>query len=194
MTRLFIAIFLVLQLHTMAQDIPAPQETQADSIEVISEGDTVLIESYAERFNPRKALLYSAVLPGLGQAYNKKYWKIPIVYGGLFGLSLVVDYYQGLYKDYKSQLFYILENNVPESRQRFTEDQLRPAIDRARRERDFMIILTGAMYLLQIVDAHVDAHLKEFDVNPNLQVKLSPFMENNTLVGNQTGLSLAIKF
>jgi Family of unknown function (DUF5683) len=156
--------------------------------------DTVLIESYAKRFNPAKASLYAAVLPGLGQIYNKKYWKLPLVYGGFAGIGYGLNFYQNLYQDYKNQLFYILENNVDMSQEGFTEDQLRPAIDRARRQRDFMIIVMGGMYILQIIDAHVDAHLKEFDLNPNLQVKVRPSVSNDMLLGRQTGFSITLRF
>lgn len=178
-----------------AQEIP-------DSISVIRPAgetprtlvDTVLIESYAKRFNPARASLLAAVLPGLGQVYNKKYWKLPLVYGGFAGIAYGFNFYQDLYKDYKQQLFYILETGEGQSLEGFTEDQLRPAIDQARHERDFMIILMAGMYILQIIDAHVDAHLKEFDVNPNLQVKMQPLLRNELLTGNQIGFSITMRF
>lgn len=192
MTRLLLALLTILCTQLSAQ-VP-DSEPAADSVSVITDGDTILIESYARQYDPRKALLFSAVVPGLGQAYNKKYWKIPLVYGGGFGLWLIFDFYQDQYKDYKSELFYILEHETQQSPGGFTETQLRPAIDRARRERDFLIILLGALYVLQIVDAHVDAHLKEFDVNPNLKVSFQPYLDNNTLTGSQKGLSVALKF
>lgn len=194
------ALGIVFLLATFSSPLRA-QET-ADSIQMIrpaGEGlatvvDTVLIESYAKRFNPARASLFAAVLPGLGQVYNKKYWKLPLVYGGFGAIGYGLNFYQELYKDYKNQLYYILENGTEESLEGFTEDQLRPAIDQARHERDFMIILMAGMYILQIIDAHVDAHLKEFDVNPNLQVKMQPMMRNEMLTGNQIGFSVTLKF
>lgn len=194
------ALGIVFLLATFSSPLRA-QET-ADSIQVIrpaGEGlatvvDTVLIESYAKRFNPARASLFAAVLPGLGQVYNKKYWKLPLVYGGFGAIGYGLNFYQELYKDYKNQLYYILENGTEESLEGFTEDQLRPAIDQARHERDFMIILMAGMYILQIIDAHVDAHLKEFDVNPNLQVKMQPMMRNEMLTGNQIGFSVTLRF
>jgi len=139
----------------------------------------VTIETYAKRFDPRKALFYSAVLPGMGQAYNKKYWKIPLVYGGLLGLLAVVKYYDGLQLKYKNQLFDII--NYPDKplypgiiTNAEVEKQLRAAVDTYRRQRDYFMILTGFFYILQMVDAHVDAHLKEFDLNPKMQVHIEP--------------------
>src|SRR5690606_3197779 len=120
---------------------PAPLRAQEspDSISVIRPAgetprtlvDTVLIESYAQRFNPARASLLAAVLPGLGQVYTKKYWKLPLVYGGFAGIGYGLNFYQELYKDYKRQLFYIIETGEGHSPEGFTEDQLRPAIDKA---------------------------------------------------------------
>jgi hypothetical protein len=156
--------------------------------------DTVEIKSYATRYDPRKAALYAAVLPGLGQVYNKKYWKLPLVYGGLIGFGYGINFYQTGYKKYKSELFDILESGEPFSESDFSEDQLRTIVDRYQRERDFFIILMAGMYLLQIVDAHVDAHLKEFDLNPDLHVRLQPIWESDLLMGRSAGFSIKFRF
>lgn len=169
-----------------------------DSVIIESE-DTVLMRSYATRFNPRKALLFAAVVPGLGQVYNKKYWKLPLVYGGFAAVGWNIDRFHGAYTDFRKQLFFNLQHGLTRDNDEnpntgFTTRQLRSAVDRARYRRDFWIIMMGGMYLLQIVDAHVDAHLKEFDLNPNLQVSIEPLLEKDQLLGRQTGLSLIVKF
>lgn len=181
-----------------------------DSLTVITEDttlseagpDTVLLKSYSTRYDPRKALLYAAVVPGLGQIYNKKYWKLPLVYGGFIGIGYAINFYQSTYKEYKVQLFYNLDNGlegdtdvVPSGElEGITTGQLRTIVDKSRRERDFWVIMMGAMYILQIVDAHVDAHLKEFDLNPNLKVFVKPSVEQDELVGRQNGFSIVFKF
>lgn len=179
-----------------------------DSLTVISDDtlltespDTILLKSYASRYDPRKALLYAAVVPGLGQIYNKKYWKLPLVYGGFFGIGYAINFYQSTYKKYKVQLFYNLDNGyegdtdvAPNDPSQYTTLQLRNIVDKSRRERDFWVIMMGAMYILQIVDAHVDAHLKEFDVNPNLRVSIQPSVDQDELMGRQNSLSVVIKF
>jgi hypothetical protein len=157
------------------------------------------IESYAARYDPRKAMLYAAVFPGSGQFYNKKYWKIPLVYGGFGGLIYGVSIYQKLNLRFKNDLYDLLNDptlngGVSPSPYNLTTDQLRTVIDRTRRERDFFIILTGFFYILQMVDAHVDAHLKEFDLNPKLQITLEPTMENNLMIGRNTGVALKLRF
>lgn len=171
-----------------------------DSRDTIFEGgpDTVAIESYAKRYSPRKAILYAAILPGLGQVYNKKYWKLPLVYGGFYAIGYGMNYYNNLHREYRGYLFQNLENGIGENEEHpeinLTTNQLRTIVDKARRERDFMIILMGGMYILQMIDAHVDSHLKEFDLNPQLQVSIEPAMEQNALAGRSVGLALVVRF
>lgn len=164
---------------------------------VFLKSDTATIASYASRYDPRKALLFAAILPGLGQVYNKKYWKLPLVYGGFAGFGYGVSFYQRGYKEFKGALFDLLESGestILVRKQAWSEQSLRTVVDRYRRERDFFIILSAGMYLLQMIDAHVDAHLKEFDLNPNLHVRIQPTMNNDMLTGTTSGISLIVKF
>lgn len=137
--------------------------------------------------SPAKASLYSAVLPGLGQAYNKRYWKIPIVYAGfaagLFGVKLNNDFLQEARQD-----LFDFVNGRPTV---FTnEDQIRNRIERFRRDRDFLIILTGVWYGLQIAEAHVDAHLREFKVDDDLSFKITPSFDQESIGPFTAGISL----
>lgn len=172
---------------------------QADTVSglssdsVVRRGKVISIKSYTAKFNPRKALLYSAILPGAGQVYNKKYWKVPLVYGGIVGLGLVVDFYNQANNKYRNQLFTILNGQLPGPGD-LTEDQLRTIIDQSRRQRDYFMIFVGFFYILQMVDAHVDAHLKEFDVNPRLRARIEPAMDNSYLTGSTVGLALTLRF
>jgi len=151
-----------------------------------------LIEMYSKRFIPRKAGLYSAIVPGLGQAYNKKYWKMPIIYGGFIGFGFGIDFYQKRHKKFRSELFDILESGEFESASGFDESQLRTIVDKARRERDFYLVLTGLWYLLNVADAHIDAHLKEFDLNEKLKLSLDPMIRHRNEL--QAGLSISLNF
>ncbi len=194
---LSLSIFLTSISFCYSQDIKRdtiPSGNLADTL-IEDSRPVERIESYATRFDPRKAMLYSAVMPGAGQFYNKKYWKMPLVYGGFAVTLSVVLFYDEQYKIYKNELFDVINDPSGSlSPSGLTTDQLRTVINQARRERDFFIILTGFWYILQMVDAHVDAHLKEFDLNPKLQVRLEPMMENNPLVGRNTGVALRIRF
>lgn len=171
--------------------------SKLDSDTVFLKSDTATIASYASRYDPRKAILFAAILPGLGQIYNKKYWKLPLVYGGFVGFGYGVNFYQSGYKEFKGALFDLLESGESTIQVRnitFNEQSLRTVVDRYRRQRDFFIILSAGMYLLQMIDAHVDAHLKEFDLNPNLHVRIQPTMNSDMLTGRTTGISLIVKF
>jgi hypothetical protein len=190
MIRLVILILFCANLKLSAQTDTL--QTITNDPLIVEKKDTILLKSYATRYDPRKALLYAAVLPGMGQVYNKKYWKLPLVYGGMGWIGYNIDVYQKGYTKYKLELYKVIDGNTAASR--YTEPQLRTIVDRYRRERDFMIILMGGVYLLQIIDAHVDAHLKEFDLNPNLQVRLEPMLDNNPMIGRQAGFSLYIRF
>ncbi len=167
---------------------------QADSLLAETPADSVDAEWYARRFNPRKALLFAAVLPGLGQVYTKKYWKLPLVYGGIGVTAYAIRFYQQGYTKYRGELFDLLGSGASRSASGFTEAQLRTLIDRYQRERDFMIIIMAGVYVLQMIDAHVDAHLKEFDLNPRFKVSFLPVTEQNPLAGSIIGMGLFIKF
>lgn len=193
---LLVLLMLFCGLRSMAQD---SLRVVRDSTFEAAASDTVLLKSYATRYDPRKALLYAAVVPGLGQIYNKKYWKLPLVYGGFVGFAYGVNFYQEGYIKYKAELYDNLEkgyvnNGDIEPGDVYSTANYRRIVDQYKRQRDFMLILMAGMYLLQIIDAHVDAHLKEFDVNPTLQVSVRPVMEQTAMLGNQTGFTVVIKF
>lgn len=189
---------VLIETDTLQQEVP---EAAVETVDTLDQEmpDTVAIKSYAERFDPRKAILYAAVLPGLGQVYNKKYWKLPLVYGGFVFIGHYIKTYNDLYVEYRGYLFDNLEHgrggeNDEHPQIRRTTGQIRTIVDKARRERDFMIILMGGMYILQMVDAHVDAHLKEFDLNPQLQVSIEPAMDQSLQTGRTIGVALVMKF
>ena len=195
-------LFLLLLMTVTAARLLVAQDSTAVSKEdslIIESRDTVALQSYAARYDPRKALLYAAVIPGLGQIYNKKYWKLPLVYGGIILIGYGINFYQEGYTKYKARLYWNLENGfegdndiAPDDD--YTTANYRKIVDQYKRQRDLMIILMGGMYLLQVVDAHVDAHLKEFDLNPKLKMSILPTVEQSSLIGRQSGVSLILKF
>jgi Family of unknown function (DUF5683) len=191
---LLVCLIIGSSCNTFAQDAPR-NELNPDT--VFLKSDTATLKSYASEYDPRKAILFAAILPGLGQVYNKKYWKLPLVYGGFIGFGYGVNFYQTGYKEFKGALFDLLESgesSIIIRGQIWSEQPLRTIVNRYRRERDFFMILMAGMYLLQMVDAHVDAHLKEFDLNPNLQVSIQPTLNNDMLTGRTAGISLIVKF
>ena len=146
--------------------------------------------------SPKKASIFSACLPGLGQAYNRKYWKIPLVYAGLGGFGYLTWFNNGLYHDYKDE--YIFRTANPGQQINFTDysdSQVKEQVDFYRRYRDLSVILVAAFYTLNIVDANVDAHLFTFDVSNDLSLNISPSIPySSTITAGSFGLSLTLKF
>ena len=196
MIRSSLIVFMILHsLMAFGQEITdSIYSVPSDTLRQVKGKRVINIDTYAARFNPRKALLFSAILPGSGQFYNKKYWKMPLVYGGFAASVYLVTVYQDLYFTYKNELYVLLNDGSLKSPSGFNEATLRKVINKSKRERDFFSIVTGFWYILQLVDAHVDSHLKEFDVNPQLQVRLEPVVESNPLNGQSVGLALKFKF
>ncbi|SFB97777.1 hypothetical protein SAMN05421780_102156 [Flexibacter flexilis DSM 6793] len=128
--------------------------------------------------SPKKAAILSAVLPGLGQAYNKKYWKIPILYTGGAVLGYYIGFNNRYYKRFKTAIKLRTDgdtNTVDEYATTYpNEAQLRTGRDYYRRNRDLLIIVSAFTYLLNIADASVDAHLAGFNVSDDLALRVSP--------------------
>lgn len=148
------------------------------------------------QFNPTKAGLYSAVLPGLGQYYNRKYWKIPIVWGGIgTGIGITL-WNQKQYNRYRDAFVAQLNGQTHEFSDipGITVEALGRTQDRAKRQRDYAIAVTGLVYLLNIVDAVVDAHLYEGRKDPDLALKPTVIFDEQAKQNSKAGLSLSYNF
>ncbi len=153
--------------------------------------------SLVKRHSPKKAAILSAVLPGAGQVYNKKYWKLPIVYGGLAGLGTWVGFnaknLRGFTNAYKMEL----ENTGSGSYKGFTGSQLNVKRDDAKRNLDLSIILISVFYALNIVDATVDAHLYDYSITDDLSVSIQPdfdYYQASTGYRPKVGLNFSMHF
>lgn len=141
---------------------------------------------------PSKAAFYSALIPGLGQAYNKRYWKIPIVYGAIgtsmyFYLNNNKKYHS--YRDaYKKRL-----QGLPDQYDYLDNDRLIRAQRFYQRNRDLSLLVSIGFYVLNIVDANVDAHLMQFNVNDKLSI-IPDLQQNDFTSKPNLGLSLNYKF
>ena len=154
----------------------------------------VLTKKEIDPLRPSKAAFYSAILPGLGQAYNKKYWKIPIAWGLIGGgIYFYVrndkqfDRYRGAYKrrlaGFKDDEFYDV----------VSDDGLIRAQEQFRRNKEVSLLFTIGFYVLNIIDANVDAHLLQFNVDENLS--LGPHYQYNEMENSSDlGVTLNFKF
>ncbi|GAB4310717.1 MAG: DUF5683 domain-containing protein [Bacteroidales bacterium] len=168
---LLILLLLFLFSHS---DLNA-QEADSTQVKPKTTADTLV-----KPHSPHRATIYSLVLPGLGQAYNRKYWKIPVIYGG-FG----VFYYLIRYNNEQYQLFRDaynhkisdpdgLEPPVNDYESRYDANTLLNARNDFRRNRDLNYILAGVWYALNAVDAAVDAHLFQWEVDDDLTLRVDP--------------------
>ena len=142
---------------------------------------------------PAKAAFYSAILPGLGQAYNKKYWKIPLVYGAI-GTSLYfyIDNNKK-YHSYRDAYKRRLAGFTNDQYQYLDDSRLIAAQRFYQRNRDLSLLVSVAFYILNIVDANVDAHLIQFNVSDKLSLKPDLYPNDLTAKPN-VGLSFNYKF
>lgn len=175
---------------------------ESDSLSVKSENGLIIKETVItnEEYNPlapAKAAFYSAVLPGLGQAYNKKYWKIPIIYAGMaVGVYFYIEndkQYDRFRDAYKSRLAGFTDDEFWGDGETaiVSTDRLIDAQKDSKRNKDLSIVVTGVFYLLNIIDANVDAHLQQFNVSEELS--LEPNININPL-NSKTNYGLSLKY
>ncbi len=176
-----------------------------DSITVINdsdgviglEADTAFFIPKKRRIIPAKAALYSLILPGLGQAYNKKYWKIPIIYTLLGTMYYFAADNHQKYADFKDA--YKNFNNA-ELKPKWVNDQytteiLKERMNFYKRNRDLNIVLGAVFYLFNILDANVDAHLMDFDVSEDLSLHIQPDINYYQAIEKKSNVSgFGIKF
>lgn len=159
--------------------------------------------------DPMRAVWMGAVIPGYGQILNRKYWKLPIVYGGFIGCSYAIGWNNTRYNAYKTAYKDIIDSDpntnsfidiLPRGYTMETyggeeayKGVLKGAMEQTRYNRDLSVIISIGYYLLTLVDAYVDAQLYDFDISPDLSMKFSPtILENSYGKKNTFGLQLSI--
>lgn len=151
------------------------------------------------RPTPKRALWLALVLPGAGQIYNRKFWKLPIIYGGFVGCAYAMRWNNMMYRDYSQAYLDIMDNDpntqsynqflhlgntvTAENMQRY-QDIFKKRKDRYRRWRDMSFFVLVGVYAISVVDAYVDASLSEFDISPDLSLHIQPAFMNNGLDRN----------
>ena len=207
---LFFGICLFFVSFSFAQD-DQPQEhpSEIDSLAQDLEGKGITIEevTYEKRkinpLAPSKAAFFSAIVPGLGQIYNKRYWKAPLVWGaigtGIYVYSFNNTEYNRTRDAFKRRRVGLEDEffdiNGDGEGPDFSLEALQDAQERAQRDRDLALLITIVMYALNIIDANVDAHLKQYNVNEDLAIDFKPYLDLNPLTNNPNyGMALVIKF
>lgn len=200
-------------LQAQEPEIPGttePAEQELDSLQQDLEGKGISFEDLSNKsieinpLAPSKAAFYSGILPGLGQIYNKRYWKAPIVWGAIgTGIAVYVSNANS-YNDFRDAF--------KRRRVGFTDDQffdiggdgvgpdlslnaLQDAQEAAQRNRDLALVVTIGLYALNIIDANVDAHLKQYNVDDRLGLDIKPYLDMNPIDATPNyGLALLIEF
>ena len=191
--------------------------SQQDTLKLTA--DTVAVKKKEKKkkvLSPDKATFFSAVLPGMGQIYNRKYWKLPILYGGIAGLGYAIGFNTKYYRKYKAAFrdFIIQDPNnksylelLPPSikEEDLNDPQIaswfQNALDNKknyyRRYRDLSFIGMTLLYVLNLMDASVDAHLSTFNISDDLSLRVDPvLMDPYPSVYSKSGggVKLSIKF
>ena len=154
--------------------------------------------------NPTKATWLALVIPGGGQIYNRKYWKLPIFYGGFAGCAYALTWNSKMYKDYSTAYKDAMNGNMQSSSitdllppgYKISETQLKELLrkrkDTYRRNRDLSIFAFIGVYLLSVIDAYVDAELSNFDITPDLSMKVEPAVIDNR-INNSSNRSVGLQ-
>ncbi|GHT59790.1 hypothetical protein AGMMS50239_07240 [Bacteroidia bacterium] len=185
---------------------------------LLLEGNSVYlpVDTMAFKPDPTRAILYSAIVPGLGQIYNRKYWKLPLVYGSFIGCFYAITWNNSQYNGYKKAFVEFSETaenaggswqdytppSYPDNINEWTAEQknqfsssLKAKKDYYRYYRDMSWIITVGVYAVWIIDAYVDAQLFDFDVSPDLSMRAVPVLFDKTPVSSRTfGLQLCFTF
>lgn len=164
--------------------------------------------------NPTKAVLYSAIFPGLGQIYNRKYWKLPIVYGGVIGLIYAITWNGRMYSEYTNAYVAIMSDNYIERAEDYIHifsadkdpsawsastlqnyrESIRRRRDFNRRNRDLSIIAAVGVYALCMIDSYVDAQLYDFNMSPDLSFRVEPRIGFDNFSQLSIGVQCSVKF
>ena len=184
----------VISTDHVTADTSAPDTRLADTLKALRSLSDSLVKNSApvklhyRQPDPKRALWLALVLPGAGQIYNHKYWKLPIIYGGFLGCTYALLWNQQMYKDYTQAYLDIMDddpttasyNNMLPYGYDITgrEEQFKSIFKRKkdfyRKNRDLSIFAFFGVYLLSVIDAYVDAQLSTFDITPDLSMKVGP--------------------
>lgn len=221
MRQILLILFVCLicgqvRAHTIEDSIKVERDTinfslfHSKSAVKSAKSDSLHLKNHFKP-DPSKAVWLGALVPGLGQIYNKKYWKLPLIYGGFAGLIYAISWNGKMYNDYKKAYLDITDNNpnttsylnflTPDQRQSFDQTWLTSAlkskVSSFRRYRDLSVFCTIGLYALSMIDAFVDAQLADFDVSPDLSMKIEPVILHNSIQSNwnaSLGMKLKVNF
>lgn len=168
------------------------------SFGLLGQSDSLLLADTLKSHSPKKAVIFSALVPGSGQIYNhlampkgkkKAFWKVPLIYGGLAATGFFLVQNQFLQKELKQEYTNRLNGGSPDIRwEQFDNEGILTLFRQHQTQRDLSILGLGLVYMLQVVDAGIEAHFVDFDISEDLSIRFRP-----TLFAGKT-IGLSIKF
>lgn len=207
---LFSTLLLFINFSFSQEEQDSIPKTEIDSVQadLAKKGvvikDSVSFKKAKKEFNPlapSKAAFYSAILPGMGQIYNKRYWKAPIVWGAIGGSVYMYTWNNDQYQRFRTAFirrqagFTDDEFNGEGTLPLFDVERLENQQERFQNDRDLWLVAAIGMYVLNIVDANVDAHLKQFNIDDDLSIDFEPYFDFNQVTNSPNyGMALIIKF
>jgi hypothetical protein len=175
--------------------IPPQARAQADTIHMYADTMKVIpVKPLPWEPKPKRAGLYSAILPGAGQIYNRQYWKLPIVYGGLGAGVYFIQDNRKQYRKYRQAYLYRIDND-PSTKDadneiaQYSTENLRELQNEYRKNADLSVLLTAVGYAIHIMDAVASAHLRNFDISRDISLQMKPMLHSNGV-----GFGLAMNF
>lgn len=152
-----------------------------------------------KKHSPRKATLLSTFVPGLGQVYNKKYWKVPVIYAGFGLMTYFIVSNANEYLNYKSAYIEKINGdstgNYQDLVRKYSAQSLQAAREYYRRNLEVSILLSALWYIINIVDASVDAHLFTYNISKDLTLKLEPaILPANYGINRTSGVKISLHF
>lgn len=197
---LTIGIFPASGQETLPADsafVPVDTAQIAAKVQSAIQADTITAKDSIRRKkvfepNPKKSGMYSSILPGLGQAYNRQYWKVPVVYAILGTAGYFIGFNYNKYTEYRQAYIYAIDGDpgtTDELSKFYDAQSLQRLQNNYKKDLDIIVLLTSVGYALQIMDAVASAHLKNFDVSRDITMQVKPMVQNNFV-----GMGLVMNF
>jgi hypothetical protein len=177
-------------LERAKPDMPVGSSKPAETVtETKTKTDTAKKKVFQP--NPKKAGMYSALLPGSGQLYNRQYWKVTVVYGAFAVAGYFINFNYKQYNTYRTAYIATIDSDPNTiSTEIYSSDELKQLQDQYKEWLDLTVLLTSVAYMVQVMDAIVFAHLKNFDISPDISMRMKPM----TMPHGGLGFGLAVNF
>lgn len=193
---LIICLCFLTQIKVYSQISDSIPQRKRDKAKLATTGVVKDSARLAIEAMPGNAARRSAIVPGLGQIYNKRWWKVPLVYGGFVGIGLVYEFNQRQYKIFLTEAQYRQEDPSKANRawKAYTNEGIIGVKDDYRRTRDLSILAGVAFYAVQIIDAYIDAKFFRFDVSDDLSLKIDPFIQPTQIYNASSPATTTVGF